>query len=139
MALLPQTNLGWAALVFSLIGLTNHFVLGWNLAKHAQRSWSSLVRRAALIVASLLLYGYELYNAILLVLFPTNSTPISVLAPLLVGIYGLGLERAWQLLGGRNYRLSDWLSPLHDTEGKQPVTSTDQSLSATSVKKDESK
>jgi hypothetical protein len=137
-ALLPQTNLGWAALVLSLIGLANHVILGWNLSKHAQRGWISTGRRAALILAGLLLYGYELYNAILLLLFPTDSTPISVLAPLLVGIYVLGLARAWQLLGGRNYRLSDWLSPLHDTEDRQPGTNTDQSLSATSVKTDES-
>jgi hypothetical protein len=136
-ALLPQTNLGWAALVLSLIGLANHLILGWNLSRHAQRQWISMGRRAALILAGFLLYGYELYNAILLLLFPTDSTPISALAPLLVGIYALGLARAWQLLGGRNYRLSDWLSPLHDTEGRQPVTNTDQSLSTTSVKKDE--
>jgi hypothetical protein len=138
-ALLPQTNLGWAALVLSLIGLANHFILGWNFSKHAQRRWLSMVRRATLILAGLLLYGYELYNGILLLLFPADSTPISVLAPLLVGIYALGLTRAWQLLGGRSYRLSDWLSPLHDTEGRQPVTNTDQSLSATSAKKDESR
>ncbi len=137
-ALLPQTKLGWAALILSLIGLANHFILAWHLSKQAQRRWISTGRRAALIVAGLLLYGYELYNAILLLRFPTDSTPITVLAPLLVGIYALGLARAWQLLGGRNYRLSDWLSPLHDTEDRQPDTNTDQALSASSVKKDES-
>ncbi len=138
-ALLPQTNLGWAALVLSLIGLANHFILGWNLSRHSLRRWFSMIRRAALILAGLLLYGYELYNAILLLLSPTNSTPIAALAPLLVGIYALGLTRAWQLLGGRSYRLSDWLSPLHDTESRQAVTNTDQSLSATSVRKDEAR
>lgn len=136
-ALLPQTSLGWAALILSLIGLANHFMLGWNLSRHSPRRWLSIVRRAALIVVGLLLYGYELYNAILLLLSPTTTTAISVLAPLLVGIYALGLTRAWQLLGGRSYRLSDWLSPLHDTENRQPGTNTDQSLSATSVRKDE--
>lgn len=138
-ALLPQTNLGWAALVLSLIGLANHFILGWNLSRHSSRRWLSTIRRAVLILAGFLLYGYELYNAILLLLSPTNTTPISALAPLLVGIYALGLTRAWLLLGGRSYRLSDWLSPLHDTESRQPVTNTDQSLSATSVRKDEAR
>jgi hypothetical protein len=138
-ALLPQINLGWAAFVLSMIGLANHFILGWNLLRHAQRRWLSMLRRATLIVAGCLLYSYELYNAILLLLSPTNATPISVLAPLLVGIYALGLARAWQLLGGRNYRLSDWLSPLHDTESRQPGPTTDQSLSETSASKDEAR
>ncbi|MFL5627651.1 MAG: hypothetical protein ACJ788_18900 [Ktedonobacteraceae bacterium] len=136
-ALLPQTNLGWAALVPSLTGLANHFILRWNLSRRLPRRWLSMVRGSALVVAGLLLYGFELYSAILLLLSPSNSTPVSALAPLLVGIYALGLTRAWQLLGGRSYRLSDWLSPLHDTEGRQTVTSTDQSLSAKSVRKDE--
>ncbi len=138
-ALLPQTNLGWAALVLSLIGLATQVMLGWNLSRHARRRWLSMVRRAALIVAGLLLYGYELYDAIQLLLAPTNSTLISVLAPLLLGIYALGLTRAWQLLGARSYRLSDWLSPLHDTESRSPGTDMDPSLSANSGGKDEAK
>jgi len=136
-ALLPQTNLGSAALVLSVIGLANQCFRGWDLFRYAERKWLSMVRGAVLILAGLLLYGGELYNAILLVLSPTNSAPIHALAGLLVGIYALGLTRAWQLLGGRSYRLSDWLSPLHDTESRQPGTDTDQSLSATSVRKDE--
>jgi len=86
----------------------------------------------------LLLYGYELYNALLLLLSPAKSAPVSTLASLLLGIYALGLARAWQLLGGRTYGLGEWLSPLHDVEKRQPVATTDQSLSAPSVKKDES-
>jgi hypothetical protein len=98
-----------------------------------------MVRGCVLIVAGLLLYGGELYNALLLLLSPSNSVPLSTLAALLLGIYALGLTRAWQLLGGRGHGLGEWLSPLHDAEGRQPVTNTDQSLSATSIKKDESR
>lgn len=136
-ALLPQTNLGWAALVLSLTGLTNHFILGWNLSRRLARRWLSMVRGSTLVVAGFLLYGFELYSAILLLLSPGNSSPVSALAPLLIGIYALGLTRAWQLLGGRSYRLREWLSPLNDVESGQPATSTDQSLSASNVRKDE--
>jgi hypothetical protein len=138
-ALLPQTNLGWAALVLSLIGLENHFILGWNLFRRVERKWLSMVSRASLIFAGLLLYGYELYNAILLLLSPANSAPISALAPLLLGIYALGMTRAWQLLGGRSHGLSQWLSPLRTIEDRQPVTHMDQSQSTSGVRNDTSR
>src|SRR5258708_29564342 len=31
-SLLPQTNLGWAALILSLTRLANNFILAWNLS-----------------------------------------------------------------------------------------------------------
>src|SRR6266851_6201759 len=138
-ALLPHTNLGWAALVLSLVGLENQFILGWNLFRHAERKWLIIVSRTALIFAGLLLYGYELYAGILLLLSPANSAPISVIAPLLLGIYALGLMRAWQLLGGRSHGLSEWLSPLRAIENRQPVTHMDQSQSTTGVRNDTSR
>jgi hypothetical protein len=138
-ALLPQANLGSAALPLSAIGLVNQCFLAWDLLRHVERTWPRMVRGGVLIVAGLLLYGGELYNALLLLLSPGNSVPLSTLAALLLGIYALGLTRAWQLLGGRGHGLGEWLSPLHDTEGRQPVTNTDQSLSATNVNKDESR
>src|SRR5260370_15547024 len=102
-ALLPQTNLGSAALVLSLLGLANHFILGWNLSRHSPRRWLSMVRRAALIFSGFLLYGSALSGAILHLPSPTNSTPISALAPLLLGIYALGLTRSLPFLGCCSY------------------------------------
>jgi hypothetical protein len=137
-ALLPQTNLGLAAFVFSVIGLANQCFLGWDLFRHAERKWLSMINGAVLILASLLLYSGELYDAILLVLSPTNSAPIHTLAGLLLGIYALGLTRAWQLLGGRGHGLGEWLSPSHTINGRQPGPNTDQTRSATSASNDES-
>jgi hypothetical protein len=137
-ALLPQTNLGSAALVLSVIGLANQCFLGWDLFRHTERRWLSMVRGAVLIVVGLLLYGGELYNALLLVLSPTDSAPLYALAGLLLGTYALGLTRAWQLLGGRGHGLGEWLSPLHTIDGRQPGPNTDQTRSATSARNDES-
>jgi uncharacterized membrane protein len=136
-ALLPQMNLGSAALVLSLVGLANSFILAWDLARHSKRRWLSIVRRSVFILVGLLLYGYEFYYAILLLLSPTNSSPIFPLAVVLVGIYALGMTRAWQLLGGRSRQLNDWLTPLREAEERHAVTDTDQSLSASSARNDE--
>ncbi len=137
-ALLPQTNLGSAAFVLGLIGLANQCFLGWDLFRSMERKWLSMVRGAGWILAGLLLYGGEFYDAILLVLSPTDSARIYALAGLLLGIYALGLTRAWQLLGGRGHGLGEWLSPLHTSDGRQPGPNTDQTRSVTSARNDES-
>ncbi|HEX6553985.1 MAG TPA: hypothetical protein VF026_14555 [Ktedonobacteraceae bacterium] len=116
-ALIPSSNLGWTALVLSLIGLFNTLLLGWNLL--SQRShWPDMVRRVVILVVSLVLYGFELYYAVQLLRFPGQSNPLFALTSLLLGIYGVGLVRAWELIGVRRYGLLSWLSPLRDDPGR---------------------
>ncbi len=68
--------------------------------------------------------GYELYHAIALLRSPTNPSYVNSIALVLVAIYAYGLTRAWELLGGRQYRLGDLLSPLRDTPGDQAATTS---------------
>ncbi len=117
-ALIPTTNLGWTALVLSLMGLSNTFMLGWNLL--SQRSHrNNMVRRLVILVVSLALYGFELYYAAQLLRFPGQSNPVFALTSLLMGIYGIGLVRAWELIGMRGYGLLSWLSSLRDVPGPE--------------------
>ncbi len=97
----------------SLIGLSNTFGLGWMLLSERSQ-WQNMLRRAFLVVVSLGLYGYEFYFAVLLLQFRGQNNPIFALATLLTGIYGLGLVRAWELLGVHRNGLLGWLSPLRD-------------------------
>ena len=117
-ALIPSTNLGWTALVLSLVGLSNTFTLGWNLL--SQRSHRhNMVRRVIILVVSLVLYGFELYYAVQLLRFPGQSNPVFALTSLLMGIYGVGLVHAWELIGVRRYGLLSLLSPLRDVPGPE--------------------
>ena len=117
-ALIPSSNLGWTALVLSLVGLSNTLTLGWNLL--SQRShWRNMVRRVFILVVSLVLYGFELYYAVQLFRFPGQSNPVFALTGLLMGIYGLGLVHAWELIAVRRYGLLSWLSPLRDVSGPE--------------------
>src|SRR5260370_16868487 len=80
--LIPSSNLGWSALVLSLIGLSNTFMLGWNLL--SQRShWRNLVRRVLILVVSLALYGFDLYYSMQLLQFPGHPNPLFLLTSLL--------------------------------------------------------
>jgi hypothetical protein len=117
-ALIPDTSMGWVALVMSLIGLWSTVFLGWSLLKHSA-GWRSVVRRLILILASIILYGYELYVAIPLINAPSNSSAAFTLATLVGVAYGLGLLRAWQLIGARRFNLSNWLNTLQDVDDQQ--------------------
>ena len=83
------------------------------------------MRRINLIVASYIIYGYELYYAILLIQKPGNSANFYGLTALIIAVYGIGLLRAWQLLGARRYGLLGWLSPLYDET--KPASTGEQS------------
>ena len=56
-----------------------------------------------------------------------NSEAFYGLTGLLLSVYGIGLLRAWQLLGARRYGLLGWLSPLRESNEPKPVSTTEQS------------
>jgi len=124
-ALLPE-NVGYITLVMSLSGLINSIYLTRNLLKERQK-WQSVVRRINLILVSYIVYGFELYYAILLIKEPGNSEVFYGLTGLLLSVYGIGLLRAWQLLGARRYGLLGWFSPLRESNEPKPVSTTEQS------------
>jgi len=122
-ALIPGESLGWVTVVMGSLGLWTTFFLGWNLLKHPP-GWRSAIRRFTLILASIAIYGYELYVAVILITAPpADHDAISyatfTLATLVGVAYGLGLVRAWELLGARRFTLAYWLNPLRDVNAQQ--------------------
>lgn len=125
-ALLPE-NVGYITLVVSLLGLINSIYLTRNLLKERQK-WQSVVRRINLIIVSYIVYGFEVYYAILLIKEPPgNPDSFYGLTALLIAVYGIALLRAWQLLGARRYGILGWLSPLHESNEPKPVSTAEQS------------
>jgi hypothetical protein len=76
---------------------------------------------------SLGLYGFELYDAMLLSQSPHLVSPVYALTGQLLGIYGIGLVRAWEVLGAQCYGLLSWLNPLRDVSSKETIANLDQS------------
>ena len=124
-ALIPGI-IGSLTLVMSALGLTTSSLLAWNLLKERER-WQNVVRRVFLILVSIIIYGYEFYFAILIILEPNSVGNIYTLAGLLLGVYGIGLTRAWQLLGARRFGLWGWLSPLWEMNETMPISTQDES------------
>jgi hypothetical protein len=98
-ALIPHTGLGIPVLVMSAFALLNTVQMGRDLwsseGRHARRGWA-LVLGGLVIYESELRLGWELFR-----------TPAGVgsqgyldgLAFLILGLYGIALARAWELLG----------------------------------------
>ena len=124
-AVLPFWNIGVFALVMSLIGLINSLNQGWLMLR-PWPSWQNALRRVWLTVVSIFLYAYELVIAIHIITSPTH-TSVFILGILIMGIYGLALLRAWELLGVQRTGLLAWLNPLYEISKSKPIERTDQS------------
>ncbi|HET9919665.1 MAG TPA: hypothetical protein VFQ30_07480 [Ktedonobacteraceae bacterium] len=109
--LIPTANIGYTTLVMGLLGLSNSLNVGWHLLRGRQ-SWQEFVRRMVLVLIGVVLYGFELYYAWQLLRSPNDSTNVLNLSTILLGIYGVALIRAWELLGARRFAFSNWFNPL---------------------------
>ncbi len=105
----------------TLLRLRQH---GGACPRHA--SWQNVVRRAALTVVGLCLYVYQLITAIQLLHSPAHGPLVFTLCILLMSIYGVGLLRAWELLGVQRMGLLTWFNPLYVYSTSQPHEDTDQ-------------
>ena len=123
-ALIPGI-IGSLTLVMSALGLTTSSLLAWNLLKERER-WQNVVRRVFLILVSFIIFGFESYYAILIIKEPDNVGNFYTLATLLLAVYGIGLTRAWQLLGARRFGLGGWLSPLQELNETMPIRTQDE-------------
>jgi hypothetical protein len=117
-ALIPGVSLGWVTVTMSILGLWTTAHQGWSLLKHPT-GWQSTIRRVFLILVSMTVYGFELYVATILIKAPSDPYAAFSLATLVAVAYGLGLTRAWQLLGARRFSLANWLNPLQDVDAQQ--------------------
>ncbi|MGO8947158.1 MAG: hypothetical protein ACLQUY_05750 [Ktedonobacterales bacterium] len=119
-ALLPGVNLGIIVLILGAFAFANSMMLGWYLLRQRQRSGKSSKRSAMpsfiLILVGLGLYGYELYQGFGLLVPPNDTGIVRVLASIIVAVYGLGLTRAWELLGAQRYNLLSYISVLRDVD-----------------------
>lgn len=111
-ALIPHFNFGTLIVPFSSLSLLNSLFLAWQILR-LRKGWPSFLRRAILVLLSLGLYGLELVYAVNLIKDPSQVGYLYNLIFLLLGVFSLGLVRAWELLGAHRYGFFGWLSPLH--------------------------
>ncbi len=124
--LIPHFNAGTLIVPFSSLSLLTSLIQAWSLLR-PRKGRLSLLRRAILVCLSLGLYGLELWNAVGLIVHSTQVGFVYGLLFVLLGIFVLGLTRAWELLGAHRYGLGGWLNPLQDVQDGETFSHTDTS------------
>ena len=129
-ALIPNFNIGFIIIPFSFVCLLTSLIQAWRLLRRI-KNWQSFLRRAFLVLLNVVLYGLELWNGYQLFTDPSQPGNVYGLISCLLGAFGLGLIRAWELLGVRRYGLLGWLNPLRDVDETQLFSRKDNSRSTT--------
>jgi hypothetical protein len=119
-ALIPGYNFGVIVVIMGSMAVVNSVMLGWYMlqvrrrrAKPGSRLTPSSV---VLILAGLGLYGYQLAQGVQLIVHPGNTGIVKVLVGIVVAVYGLGLARAWELLGAQRFNLLTRLNAVGDLD-----------------------
>ncbi len=121
-ALLPHSNIAYLTLVMGSLGFLNSLLLGLTVFRE-HVDWQAAIRRVVLVLTSLVIYGFEVYYAVLILLSPNNSGYVFVIATLVMGVYGVGVIRAWQLIGVDRISFLSWLNPLYELNKKRSLKS----------------
>ena len=112
-AIIPSssyTGTGTVVLVMGAIALVNSVALGVNLVRRT--TLETTLRAALMVLAGLVLYGWEIVSALQLLRTPSDGSPVFTICGLLVGVYGFGIVRAWQLIGADRRGLIGFIVPL---------------------------
>lgn len=112
-AIIPSNSYsgtGTVVLVMGAIALVNSVALGVNLIRRT--TLETTLQSALMVVASLIVYGWEVQSAVLLLRTPSDPSPVYTICGLLVGVYGFGIVRAWQLLGADRRGFVNFIVPL---------------------------
>lgn len=122
-ALLPATNVGFGCVVLGLIALLTTLRTGAELVAYQFRPrprsrplWLRLARVLTMIASSLVIYTFLLLAGKQLLDHPRNIAAVGEVAALLQVMCGLGLFRAWELLGASRQGFLSWLNPLLDLD-----------------------
>jgi hypothetical protein len=106
--LTPGTNIGTVTVIMALIGLVSTLHLGGDYWRTGLTRQGRL-RGATLLLASLVVYALELLYAVQLLRTPSAVGSLDNLIDVLIAIYGVGLGRAWSLVGGQSKGILDLL------------------------------
>jgi hypothetical protein len=119
-ALIPGITVGWVALVMGIVGVLLALRLAQLLAdlhRHGAaryRPRRDLLRVISLSLIATLVFAIESVVGLRLILRPEDEDAYRWLGAIIIGLYALGMLRAWTLLGDPQHGWSGWVNPLPD-------------------------
>lgn len=101
-SLIPNQPIGPAVVILGALAGSQTLTLLLLLPRW--RRERTIIRGLSLFAVSGAIYGYEIAIGLRLWFTPTNTGALTTLLQLLLGGYGIGLVRAWELLGAPHRR-----------------------------------
>jgi hypothetical protein len=127
LALIPGIIIGWVALVPGIVGIFTALHLARlfaRLHRHGRARyppWRDLLRVVSLSIIATVVFVIESMVGLRLILRPTDEDAFRWLSAIIIGLYALGMLRAWTLLGDPQHGWSGWLNPLQDLPQRREV------------------
>ena len=126
-ALVPGIIVGWVALVPGIVGVLTAVHLAWLFARFhrhgsSRASWRHHLRVISLSLIATVVFTIESLVGLRLILRPADVDAFRWLAAIIIGIYTLGMLRAWTLLGDPQHGWSGWVNPLQELERELEAT-----------------
>jgi hypothetical protein len=122
-ALLPGSDVAGTFVALACLGAVASVRLGIQLVHYHLRLpsrtrplWLRLVQALTTVVGSLIVYGFLFSASLRLSLQPRDVPDVALVAMLVLVCCGLGLFRAWELLGAPRAGVLGWLNPLVETD-----------------------
>jgi hypothetical protein len=122
-ALMPHATIGNITLIMSVIGLASTLIMGISLLQDS-RGWVKKLKNVFFILASMVIFGFEIFYAIQLAVTPGDIFALYNLLVLLVIIYLYGIARAWDLVGVRQFHIQEVFTPLLPKSMKEIISDT---------------
>ncbi len=129
-ALIPGIIIGWVALVMGMVGVYTALHLAWLFARFHQHGaaryppWRDPLRVVSLSFIATLVFAIESVVGLRLILRPADVEAYRWMGAIIIGLYALGMLRAWTLLGDPQHGWSGWINPLQDLEREVEVEAT---------------
>ncbi len=118
-ALIPRDNIGYVALILGILDLLTNIVISIYLLRQ-KNTINSIIRKLAFIIGAFVLYIYEIVIGIRLLYGPGDAGAMEALNILLIIVYLYGVSRAWDVLGARQFQVTDWVEDvLANTKDQQ--------------------
>lgn len=100
--IMPETNIGWPALVMAILGLLTIFgLLRRFFGTEKEQNPVGRTKNMLWIFVSFVIYGAEGICGVLLILNPANQSYVSFIMYVLIALFSAALTRAWTLTGIR--------------------------------------
>ncbi len=114
-ALLTIDSLGGIAMAVSAVSIIATLrLIGDLFPPHLSRL--NQVRHTGFIAIGLLTYGLQFFYGLQYVRNPGTAGYAYAITYLVLAVYGVGVTRAWQLLGAKRRGVFSWFSPLNELD-----------------------